>query len=89
MSLLVITASAWKIWGVMKMIDMVYTWILMDTPTGTLVNAVTLAMSCILQDTILDSIGAKVILMLIMEKVIPRRMPITEERQPTTAGTRH
>jgi hypothetical protein len=88
-SLLVITASAWKIWGVMKTTDMVYTWILMVTPTGVLVSAVTLATSCILRDTILASIGAEVILMLIMGRVILRRRPTREGWQFTMAGMRH
>jgi hypothetical protein len=87
-SLLVITASAWKIWGVMKTTDMVYTWILMDTPTGTLVSAVTLGTSYILRDTILANIGAKVILMLITGRVILRRMPTREGWQFTMAGMR-
>jgi hypothetical protein len=76
-SLLVITASAWKIWGVMKTMDKVYTWIPMDTPIETLVSAAMLATSCILRGMISASIGAKVILMLIMGRVILRTMPTT------------
>ena len=89
MSLLVNTASVWKKWGVMKMMDKVYTWIPMGTPTEILVNVVTLVTNCTLPDTTWDTIDEKVILMPIMEREIRKTTATIEVPQHTMAETKH
>jgi hypothetical protein len=88
-SLLVITASDWKKWEVTKTTDTVYTWIPMDTPTGTLVNAVMPVMSCILRDTIWVGIDEMAIPMRIMGREIRKKMATTEEQQHIMTETKH
>jgi len=71
------------------MMDRVYTWTPMVTPTETLVSAVTLAMSCTLLDTIWVTIDEKVILMLITGREIRKMTATIEVPQHTMVEMKH